>query len=343
MPTKQSKTISKTSRDKGCSKADIYELIKSVPTTINGYLPYRKNEDNILFAEYCLSFLESEYPEKIKDLKFDPVKDGLATFIEKVAKIALETCNITSNEQDVLNDENINNPEDYSLHFIRFFSIAPHYYVLDIWELLKLNEPLRIGYAKILEDMVQHSCYETNIDKLFFKPESWVAEMSFEDLCGELEISAKQLNRLYEKWNLKQKEYQKHLKMDFKIFEDYKPRTEKLKKIKDAITKIHKIGFGHFRNFPDHDDVADYGMSSYHELIIPLIDRNDKFGKWLLESKESEFNNQGVSSPSTVIACGKDGVKRIHSEKDIENFRDLCHAVCEMGFLINGEIQQELL
>jgi hypothetical protein len=193
--------------------------------------------------------------------------------------------------------------------------------------MLKLNEPLRIGYSRILSSMAINAIHATNIDTAVFKPNQDFGEnLTFEDYCEELEITPKKLNSLFVKWNKLLVQYQKYLNMDFKIFEDYKPKTKRLKELKELFSELIGLdGYDCFHKFPEHDDYIENGMNSYMELIIPVIDSQDVYGKYHLKNFESDINNNGISNPSTVISSGKDGIKKIHTKQEI-------------SFLINGEI-----
>lgn len=334
MPEKQFNTVESKGGDTGGKKANIFKLGQYIKRELYSFMPYDNYNDCMRFAEACLIFLEHKHPDKLKRLKFTAETDDLSFFIGQLANTITSGCLhyiIKNDAQDAI----VRSDTDYKLEFLKSFDLDMHFYVLDVKSMWQLNEPLRIGYAHILDQAQRMSNYESDFFMEDYDSETILNGMDMNDIAEYLKKPKKEIKELFRHYRSEVEKFKVYAKKDIDIFLKYRPRSEQNKKIWECLHAIHTLSLKPFHKFADSCDHYEHGMSSYSDLLIAIIDNSDDYGKYYVEDIENNFNNTGVSYPAIVVGVDNNKIVEWHKDGDITEFYDLCKNLSNLMTLLN--------
>lgn len=334
MSKKQLEGVKSKSRDTGGSKANIFKLGAKIKRHIYSYAQYNDTFDNFRFAEACLIFLEEKHPDKLKALKFDAEFTDLAILTGQLARTITDGCLhyiIKNDSQDSI----VRSESNYQLEFLKPFGINLEYFVFDIKSMWQLDEKLRIGYAHMLNTMQQMSEYQGDFFTEEYNNKTYLDGMDVKDLAEELEQTPAQIKQMFKRYCNALDKFKDYTVKDLNLFLNYKPRTKEKKLIWECLNAIHKISLRPFHKFADNCDHYEHGMSSYSDLLIPLINKDDNFGEFYIQRMENNFGYSGVTYPSTVTTVRNGKIHEWHTEDDILEFYRLCSLLTNLTILLN--------
>lgn len=344
---KQLPKFGRTKKDAIQPRVNIFELIDTLPKKVESFLPFNDYQENILFAENCLTFLQYHNKEILQNVSFKINEDTIETFTGRlVGLITSLGYTIGYSEEE---DYHIANKGEISILFDIPFSEM--WYIVEAKNLDRIeNENLKIGFAKLLENInsvcengALHCDYEDDTDTQI----PFILEMFLENERDDDDEESDHKRRFEVDQYLEHSKgvverYKKYKNQDIKNFYDGVVTSEKEAKLKEIIQQgLESINFNSIHWFANNSLNCNDEAMIYENFFRVVIDYNNEFEEENINYLEEDCNNNGVCNPSGYWLVSNGDVKLETSQENVDAFVNCCKYIEVLTTFLTNEYKNE--
>lgn len=345
---KQLPKFGRTKKDAIQPRVNIFELIDALPKKVESFLPFNDYQENILFAENCLTFLQYHNKEILQNVSFKINEDTIETFTGRlVGFITSLGYTIGYSEEE---DYHIANKGEISILFDIPFSEM--WYIVEAKYLDRIeNENLKIGYAKLLENMssvCEDSALNSDYDDEVDTPIPFILEIYLENECEDDDEESDHQRRFEVEQYLEHSKgvverYKNYKNQDIKNFYDGVVTSEKEAKLKEIIQQgLESINFNSIHWFANNSlECNDDCLIRYETFFRLAIDYNNQFEEENINYLEQDCNNNGYSTPSGYWLVSNGNVKLETSQENVDAFVNCCKYIEVLTTFLTNEYNNE--
>lgn len=324
--------------------ANIYNLIKSIPSSYTYYVPYSKQKDNLRFAKDLLAFIVEYYPEHIEKLSFNPMHDNLAAFNGRLVDA------ITHHGHKIVIEPNEPKKSTVVLFDVQEFDAS--FYVLQSKYLHQIkDEGVRVGYAHLLQKLTDAS-FDKFLEHKFSHVEDTPMDYTFQMEMDELEHLQQEIESHPDDDDVKERHewqvdhvnsiesYLSFAAAEAENFKSYAIRdidnfyrsrpTEPFDMgLKKILKKALKINFNTIRSFKQYE-TDDNGYLPWQCFFKAIHDLNQGWEDRYIEDLENDANNCGFSTPAGYVVVKNGKVINMTPPKTISKLISICRTICKV-------------